>query len=345
MLATIQTIFISVLTFALIVIIHEFGHFIVAKLCKIQVDEFSVGFGPALVKKQFGQTMYAVRVIPLGGYVAMLGEDEASDNPRAFNNAKRYKRFLVMVAGATMNILLGFVILLVLTAATPGAISSTTVAQFSENARSEQTGLQVNDQIIGINGKKVNIDQDILFEISSITTDTVDFTVLRNGEKVELNDVQFDTIEYEGQRIITLDFKVYPIQKTFGSVLRQSYYWTISVGKMIWQTLVKLVTGQLGINQLSGPVGVATAIGQASSAGARSFFILMAFITINIGIFNLLPIPALDGGKILFLLIEAIRRKPIKPEHEGYITMAGFALLILLLVFVSYHDIVRLITG
>lgn len=334
----------TILLFGVLIFIHELGHFLTAKAAGIQVNEFAIGMGPTILKTERGGTKYALRLFPIGGFVSMEGEDEDSDSPHSFNKVKIWKRIVVICAGAVMNLVLGFVILLCVTAG-QDAIGTTTVARFEQGATSSQM-LQVDDKIIKINGSYTNIDYDVLYTMMRDPDGAVDMVVVRDGEKIELKDVPFSTETMEdGSVVTTLDFKVYGEKKTFFGVVRQSFFYTGTVAKLVWTSLIDIITGRFGINQLSGPVGVASAVGEASSMGLSSFMMLAAFITINLGVFNLLPVPALDGGRLLFLLIEAVRRKPINPKYEGWVHAAGFLLLIGLMVVVTFNDILRLFKG
>lgn len=347
---TVITILLAVLVFGALIFIHELGHFIAAKATGVRVTEFALGMGPVLFRFGKGETQYALRLFPIGGFVSMAGEDPSAeeeeelrgrDDPGAFFNKKIWQRIIIVVAGAVMNILLGFCIMVGITAS-QNALSSSVVAQFDSGATSSQK-LQLQDEILAINGSKVHIGNDIVFLMMRDDDGLMDLTVRRNGETVELTDVPFQVEEAEeGIKVMKLDFKVYGMPKTFWGVLKESYYMTTSVVRTVWTSLIDLVTGKYGINQLSGPVGTATAIGQASSMGARTLLMMVVLITVNLGVFNLLPLPALDGGRLLFLLIEAVRRKPIKPQYEGYVHMVGFLLLMALMIFVTFNDILKL---
>lgn len=341
---TILTILVAILSFGLIILIHELGHFLVAKWSGIKVNEFSIGMGPAICKFGKKETKYCIRLIPMGGYVSMEGEDEESTDENAFNRKPVWKRILVVVAGAVMNVLLGLVILASLVMM-KDTIGTKVVAKFNEGATSSQE-LMVGDEILRINGSPIFIDNDIVYELLRDKDGVVDMTVKRDGKRVELKNVTFQMEELEdGQKSLVLDFKVFGQQKTFGNAIKQTFCWTGSVIKLVWTSLIDLITGNFSFNQLSGPVGVATVIGQSARMGLSSYLLIIAFITINIGFFNLLPIPALDGGRLVFLIIEGIRRKPVPAKYEGYVHMAGFALLILIMVLVTYQDILRLLKG
>lgn len=339
------TVLAAVAVFGIVIFVHESGHFLTAKLCGIRINEFALGMGPKLFSFGKGETRYSLRLFPIGGFVSMEGEDEASDDPRSFTKAPVWKRILVVVAGAIMNLLLGFVVLC-FAVNCDSVITSRTVSSFYDGATTQQTGLQIGDEILSVNGRKCYIADDILYEFARIDSGTAEMVVLRGGQKVTLPAVTFQTkAGDDGTQQIVIDFTVLPIQKTFGSVLREALNWTVSYARLIFLSLVDLVSGRVAINNLSGPVGIVSTIATAVSYGWQPLLLLLALITINLGIFNLLPLPALDGGKLLLLVVEGIRRKPMKEKYEIIINTAGFALLMLLMLFVTYNDITRLVTG
>ena len=338
------TILETLLIVSILVFIHELGHFLTARLNKVKINEFALGMGPTLLKHQSKKSgiVYAWRLLPIGGFVSMEGEDEDSEDENAFNKKKVWQRLIIVAAGALMNIILGFIIVLIIVA-TSAQLGSTTVAAFNDGATSNAK-LQINDQITAINGMHVSVDNDIIFGLLRDTDGAVDITVKRDGEKVVLESVPFvmETAE-DGTQLIQLDFKVYQSEKTVGNILKQSVGRTTSIVKMVWLSLVDLVTGRFGFNQLSGPVGIGSAVGEATSQGWSSLALLVAFITINLGVFNLLPLPALDGGRLIFLLIELVRGKPVNPKYEGYVHAAGLIFFFALMIFVTVNDIFRLI--
>ena len=363
------TLIAALMVFSAVIAIHEFGHFTVAKLCGIQVNEFSIGMGPALWKKIYKGTQYSLRALPVGGYVALEGEEspesqqaeaargerEAEDaNPVPpeqrtgipLGEAPVWQRALVMVAGAFMNFVLGFVVLVILVAAQEGAITSKTIYSIDDGALCGQTGLQAGDEIVAVNGRRCFVANDILYELVRTEAYRADFTVKRSGQKVELPDVQFDTWQDEdGQTHMSLGFVVYGIQKTPLNVLKEAWNSTLYYGRIVFTSLADLVRGRESINNLSGPVGIVTAIGQAASYGWQDLLELLALITINLGVFNLLPFPALDGGKVVFLLIEGVTGHAVPEKLQGSLTIGAFALLFGLMLFATYNDIIRLLTG
>ena len=363
------TLIAALIVFSAVIAIHEFGHFTVAKLCGIQVNEFSIGMGPALWKKIYKGTQYSLRALPVGGYVALEGEespesqqaeaardereaeDENSVPPEQrtgipLNEAPVWQRVLVMVAGAFMNFVLGFVVLVILVAAQEGAITSKTIYSIENDALCGQTGLQAGDEIVAVNGRRCFVANDILYELVRTKAYHADFTVKRDGQKVELSDVQFNTWQDEdGQTHMTLGFTVYGIKKTPLNVLKEAWNSTLYYGRIVFTSLEDLVRGRESINNLSGPVGIVTAIGQAASYGWQDLLELLALITINLGVFNLLPFPALDGGKVVFLIIEGVTGHAVPEKLQGTLTIAAFALLFGLMLFATYNDIIRLVTG
>lgn len=335
---------ISVLAFGLMIFVHELGHFVAAKLSGVKVNEFAIGMGPTLVKFRRGETKYALRLLPVGGFVSMEGEDENSHDPRSFSEKPVWKRAIILVAGATMNIILGFVLSSIITISQEGPIASTTIAKFDEGSVSDSV-LQVDDKILKINGSKVNIDMDILFSMARVSDGFATFQVERGGQKMTLEKVPFKvaTDEESGQKSLEVDFKVLAKEKNFGTILHQSIFYVGSIAKTVWISLIEMISGKYGLNDLTGPIGAATTLSTALSIDWRYFLAMICMFTVNIGIFNLLPFPALDGGRVVFLLIELIRGKPVDPKYEAYVNAAGLGLLFLLMIIVAVGDIGRLI--
>lgn len=348
---SIVSILIAILVFFVIVVLHELGHFAVAKLCGIKVNKFAVGMGPVLLKKQKGETEYSLRALPIGGFCAMEGEDDQSEDPRAFMNKPVWKRMLVVLAGPVMNFVLGFFLLLI-TTLLYGNISTMTVADFRYDpetdeciSMSAETGLEIGDTILRIDGMRILTDTDLSYKLQTCDSDTMQVVVRRGGEKVTLDGVTFRNKLNDTR----LDFYVLGEKLTPLNTIRYSFLDTISTGRLIWSSLTDLIRGRYGFHDLSGPVGIVTTIGEAASYGETfkqhltSVISLASFITVNVGIFNLLPIPALDGARLVFLVIEGIRRKPIPPEREGMVHFIGMALLFALMLAVTCQDLLRLI--
>ena len=342
------TVAVALLFFGVIIMIHEFGHFTCAKLFKVKVNEFSIGMGPAIFKKKKGETAYALRCLPIGGYVSMEGEDENSTDERAFNNKPLIQRMLIVAAGAIMNLILGVIIMAILLSTTKGLIGTNTIHSFYDGATSVNYGLQAGDKIVKIDGHRVFSERDLSFLMGRSRDGVIDFTVERNGEKVDLNGVKFQTEEQNGVTLITYDFIIVGEKPTFKNVITNSFTQSASIVRLVWLSLFDIVTGRYGASELAGPVGTVDITADVTAAAATeknldNLLFIMALITINLGVANLLPLPALDGGRLFFLIIEAIRRKPVNPKYEGYVHAAGLALLMLLMVFVTYNDIVRII--
>ena len=353
----------AVFVFSAVIAIHEFGHFMVAKLCGVQVNEFSIGMGPVLCKRVRKGTQYSIRALPVGGFVALEGEEspeskQAEENLSAvsdgevspsgipLNEAPVWQRALIMLAGAGMNFVLGFVVMAILITAQSEPITSKVLYQVEENALCGQTGLQAGDKILAVNGRRCFVANDILYELMRTEDYTADFTVLRDGKKVELPGVQFDTWQDDkGEIHMSLGFTVYGIKKTPLNVLKEAGNSVLYYGRIIFASLSDLLRGRESINDLSGPVGIVTAIGQAASYGWQDLLELLVLITVNLGIFNLLPFPALDGGKVVFLLIEGVTGHAVPEKIQSGLTVAAFALLFGLMIFATYNDILRLITG
>ena len=376
------TILAALLVFSVVIAIHEFGHFTVAKLCGIQVNEFSIGMGPLLWKKNHKGTQYSLRALPVGGFVALEGEEspesqQAEANHAAqednfsasehdfhilntesdgevqkkptgvpLNEAPVWQRALVMVAGAVMNFVLGFVVLVILIAAQNEPITSKTIYAIQDGALCGQTVLQAGDKVLAVNGRRCFVANDILYELVRTQSYSADFTVLRNGQKVHLPRVQFDTWQDEkGETHMSIGFSVYGLEKTPGNVLREAGNSVLYYGRIVFTSLVDLVRGRESINNLSGPVGIVSAIGQAASYGWQDLLEMLALITVNLGILNLLPFPALDGGKVVFLVIEGVTGHAVPEKLQSVLTLATFGLLFGLMLFATYNDILRLITG
>ncbi|HCA55049.1 MAG: site-2 protease family protein [Clostridia bacterium] len=340
---------IGILLFELIIFIHEFGHFITAKKCGVKVNEFALGMGPKLIKFQKGETLYSLRLFPIGGFCSMEGEDADSEDDRAFGKKSVWKRMLIVVAGAVMNILLGFVLMMI-TLIPNKAFASNRIAVFAEVSTSSQQ-LQVGDELQSINGYGIHTSMDLNFALATAKNNDMTVTVKRDGQNMTFEHVKLPTTTTDdGKEVVHLDFKVAAIENNFWTLMQQTFLQTCSTVKMVWASLIGLFTGQFGFNEVAGPIGMTSAISQAAASGLeRSFWdalsnivFIMMVITVNLGVVNLLPLPALDGGRLVFLIIEAIRRKPVKPEHEGWVHAIGLAAFLLLMVVISINDIIRL---
>lgn len=414
-------IIIAILFFGFIIFIHEFGHFIFAKLFGVKVNEFALGMGPTLFKKKGKETTYALRLFPIGGFVSMEGEEEDSSDGRAFCNKKVWQRMIIVCAGAVFNIILGIVLCTVLVG-TGDLVGTNEVLQFYDTSVSNaQGGLKEGDKILEIDGKRVYSDYDLSFLMQRNESAVYDFVVKRNGEKLELNDVKFakrtggnfsydkdcvissvsskmkkagledadkilkvngvkvdsqeKLIEEIGkdedykidftvlrnqgevevkdvklQTVTVFDFVIKGEEKNVGNVLSGAFKYSVSMSRMVYLSLFDLLSGRYGLNELAGPIGTVSVIKDMAQTSAKSMdwsslFMIMALITINIGLFNLLPIPALDGGKFFFMLIELIFRKPVPAKYENWIHAAGMILLFAFMAIISASDIWKIISG
>ena len=372
--------------FLVMVSLHEFGHFSVAKLLGFKVLEYAIGFGPTIFKRQKGETQYSIRAIPLGGYCKFEGDGEDSDDPRAFCNQKAWKRILVIIAGGVSNVILGFVLMLfVVGMASP--MRTNVVDSIVPNSYMEQVGVMQGDEIIRINGKHIASYDDITLAKSTFQLNKdIDITVKRGRERLNVTlrpSEQVVTVKYLDDRIETVSTvngveeepevimysdEIPRDEEMVGKTTTSTGYimgfaagiedvnakniWghafnkTIFVVKLVYQSLWGLVTGEVGIDQMSGPVGIVSEVHEVVNSGVYrwlNILNLVALLTINLGIFNLLPIPALDGGRLVFMIVELIRRKPVPPEKEGAVHAIGFMLLFALILFISFNDIMRLI--
>ncbi len=410
---------IAILFFGLIILIHEFGHFIFAKLFGVKVNEFAIGMGPTILKKQGKETKYALRLFPIGGFVAMEGESESSDDKRAYCNQKIWKRMIILSAGAVFNLILGLIVCFFLVSSEE-LVGTNQILQFYEGSVSSQK-LQEGDEIIEIDGKRVFSDYDISFLMQRNGSGYYDFVIERDGEKIELDDVPFAkrtsgnfnyspdcsiasvsaklkkaglkdgdiivsvngtsvanseelmaaiqadtdyifdlTVKRGGEElsfgdvefatVTVFDFIILGEQKNVLNVTGAAFKYALSMGRMVYLSLFDLIRGQYGINDLAGPIGtvsVITDIAESSvvSADWSQLFMLMAMITINIGLFNLLPIPALDGGHLFFMFIELIVRKPIPQKYVSWIHAAGLVLLLIFMAVISFSDLYKWISG
>ncbi len=369
---TLLYLLLTLVLLSIMVVIHELGHFLFAKLFRVTILEFSIGMGPALfttgkknkktkdteAQEQLNtdalsgleahdKTVFSIRAFPIGGYVSMAGEDEASTDANAFCNKPVWKRFLITVAGPVMNILLGIICmfsLVGLESAQTGYLASNTIYGFQENSISDkcENPLMAGDTVISVDGVRVHTGNELVYEIMNSGFEEVDLVVLRDGKELELEDVTFPTVVESGTKFGDYDFIMLSEKATFGTIIKHSVFRSFSTVKVIIDSLVDLIGGRYGAEAVSGPIGMAGAVGEATKSGANSLLYLFTLITMNLGVFNLLPFPALDGGRLIFLIIEMIRRKPVKKEIEGAINTAGIMLLMALMLFVTFKDIFNL---
>ena len=339
---------IAIIMFGVLIAIHEFGHFATAKACGVRVDEFSIGMGPAIIKKQKGETRYSLRILPIGGFCAM-GEDEESQDPRAFPNQGFWKRFLILCAGSFMNFLLG-VILIVIMYGGAEAFRAPIITDFLDGCQyNTPETFQAGDRFYSIDGHRIYLNSDVSMFLER-GNGVYDIVMLRDGKKIEFDDMKLvPTIESE--QGLKYGF-VWGIERaTLG--VKLEYVWNTAkeFSRLVWLGLGDLIHGAVGVDDMAGPVGIVDMMNEAGSSAAAMYSMLYfsAFIAINLAIMNMLPIPALDGGRVFFMIVtvifEAITKKRLDPKYEGYIHAGGMVLLLLLMGFIMYNDIARLITG
>lgn len=438
--STVIGILIALLIFGIMIFVHELGHFLAARACGVKVLEFAVGMGPKLishVSKKSG-IRYSLRLLPIGGFTSMLGEDDTSEvDPHALCNRPRWQRFIVLFAGSFMNILTAIIAMFIYVA-NPTGFATTTIADFpdgesavyqaglrqgdtivemngyeisdyadlvavlrqdgtnpiditvnrdgnelsfddvqfdtridddgntniilgftttrekgyfsttvrgftSEDAPSRKAGLRQGDTIIRIGSAKIKVYNDLVYAIAMDGTEPLDITVLRDGEEIVIQDVVFDTETEEGVEMGVMDFATTVEPMSFGNMLSQAINQSFSTVKTIYKSFISLITGKYGINAMSGPVGTVSVISEAASYGFRSTLYLFVFISMNLGIVNLMPFPALDGGRLLFLLIEMIRRKALNPKYENMVNAVGLAVLLCFMAVITILDIKKMI--
>ena len=342
------TILISILVFGFLIFIHEFGHYIFARLFKVTINEFSIGMGPKLLWYDSKKTgiRYAISAVPFGGYVAMAGESEESDDPNSFDKKPAWQRFIITIAGAAVNIVAGYIAMIVLTSMVN--LGSTVVSGFKDTdypVSSADSGLSVGDEIVRVDGKRVTMLDDLYYEVMRRGNKPIDLTVIRDGAEVVLYDVEFPQGTESGQTFGVLDFMVFGVKKDFGSVMKYSFSKTVLTMRMCWESLYDLITGRYTVAAVSGPVGITEAIGDAAREGSLYLFNIITIISINLGVMNLMPIPALDGGRMITVLFEMITGKRVPAKIENTINAVGLAILLGLSVLIMIKDVIQIIIG
>jgi regulator of sigma E protease len=348
-------ILIAILLFGFLIFIHELGHFMTAKANDVQVNEFAICMGPAIVKKQKGETTYSLRCIPIGGYCAMEGEDEESENPRAFTSKAWWRRLIILVAGSFMNYLAGLLALLIIFSCTAG-FASTAISGFFDGCPLQSAeGLQVGDEFYKIDGRRVYIQSDVDMLLQRNKTGVFDVVVRRDGKLVELKNFTMKPQYYtvDGQKEYKYGLYFGYEEKNVGTVLKNTWNTAMDFSRLVWLGLGDLVSGAVSVNQMSGPVGIVSVIADTGKNSATvadgiiNIAYLGAFIAINLALMNMLPLPALDGGRVFLLLVNtaftAITKKKIPSKYEGYIHAVGMVLLLAFMAFITFKDIWKLV--
>ncbi len=344
------TIIFAILFFSLIIFVHEFGHFITARIFKVKVHEFAIGMGPKLFSWGKGETKYSIRAIPMGGFCSMEGEDSDSDDEGSFSRKPKYARAIILATGAAMNIVLGFLICTAYVGVYYGGTGvPTAVVKTTVEDSSVSEFLEPGDRIVKLNGQKINIKKDIDFAMQDISGGECEITFERAGEKVTKKFKPYEAKYADGTPAYLVGITVKTEKANVFNVVKEAFFQTLWMGKLVYVSLGMMLRGQVGMNEISGPVGVVGMMSESAKSGGinglLNLLFLGSFISVNIGLMNLLPIPALDGGRIFFVIVEAIRRKPIPPEKEGIVHAIGMILLVGLMLFATWNDIMRLITG
>lgn len=342
-------ILIAILFFCFLIFIHELGHFITAKLTGVKVNEFALFMGPAIFKFKRGETTYRLNCLPIGGYCAMEGEDGENDDPRAFVNAKVWKRLIILCAGSFMNFLAGFLIVLLLLAFTAEIIPQKTVSYIEPESDLLTVGIREGDEFYKIDGKRVYTSGDISLLLDRNTTDKFDFTVIRDGKKIKLENVTVERKDFgDGTPRLGVSFTNYEDANFFNEF---GYAWDNcrDYARLVWMGLGDLISGKAGLNDMGGPVKIVEVVDEAGKEaeskldGVMIVINLFAFIAINLAVMNMLPIPALDGGRVFGLLVtwclEKILRRKVNPQVEGYIHAVGMILLLAFMAFITFKDI------
>ena len=348
----------ALLLFSVLIFVHELGHFAAAKLSKVQVNEFALFMGPAIWKKQVGETLYSIRTIPIGGYCAMEGEDEETDNPRSFQKAAWWKRLIILVAGAAMNFVTGVLLMILIYLPAQQTVVPVIDSFEAFSTVDGENGLQVGDEILEVDGEKIYVQSDFSLILGMNPGDIHDLVVRRGSEKVVLDNFlmeKHEVIREDGskQMLYGMNFTL----QTLDLPGKIAYAWDqcLDTVRMVRLSLQMLFSGQAGLNDLSGPVGIVQQMSVVAEASPTALDALLnmlyfgAFIAINLAVMNLLPIPALDGGRVVGLLVvtaaEALTHKKIDPKYEGYLHGAGMILLLGLMAVIMFKDIFVLFRG
>ena len=349
----------AILIFGILIAIHELGHFTAAKRLGVKVNEFAIGMGPKLFSRQRGETLYALRLLPIGGACVMEGEDEDNPDPRSFNAQKRWKRIVILAAGSFANFVFGLLVVIILQIGVQN-VTGTTLAGFMPGFPGEGAdGLMVGDTIHSINGERVRYYEDfaLFMDLPAAEDGIVDLVIVRNGERIKLPNFDLTRREYTLENDITvkrIGLYFQALEPNFGTRLKYSFFTATNYVRLVRIGLVQMFSGQADFAEVAGPVGIVATINESANdprnetVGARmeTVFRIGAFIAMNLAVMNMLPIPALDGGRIFGIavtfIIEKITRRHVNPKYEGYIHAGGLVLLLATMVIVMVSDIVKL---
>ncbi len=345
----------TIFMFGFLIAIHEFGHFITAKYFGVKVNEFAIGMGPAIWKKQRGETLYALRIFPIGGYCAMEGEDEDSSDPRAFGALTPWKKIIVLSAGAFMNFVVGVILCLALMAPLQAFVVPVIDSVEPTFPNQGETGLMAGDRITWIDGQPIFLYADVTMFFSRAEGGTIDLVVERDGESIKLDDFPLVAMEYpneDGTTTLRYGINFTVEEATWGNKLVNGWYTAIDFVRLVVISLQDMFSGLVGLDELSGPVGIVDVVSDVGSSSpdtvtaVYNITYFAALIAVNLAVMNLLPLPALDGGRIFFTLLNMITmglcKKKIPDQYEGYVHMAGMLLLLTLTVVVTVSDISKL---
>ncbi|WP_129597005.1 RIP metalloprotease RseP [Anaerophilus nitritogenes] len=327
--------FVAIVVFGVLVVFHEFGHFSVAKLVGIKVHEFAIGMGPRILKKRGQETEYSIRILPLGGYVKMEGEDEKSNDERSFNNKPLWARISVILAGPLMNFFLA--VILFSTIFYMIGFPTTTIQRVMDDSPAQRAGIQAGYQILSINEKEMKSWEEVQKTIQDHKGSSIDMKISREGHEKSVSIIpQIDEKTKKGAIGI-----VPTAEKSFLLSIKAGWNRMFFVIQEMIGFFGQLFKGKVSSQDMVGPVGIIYLVGEAAKTNIYNVLHLAALISVNLGVVNLLPIPALDGGRIVFLLVEGIVGRPLNPEKEGFIHFTAFVLLMGLMVFMIYKDIMR----
>ena len=357
--STLFYVIVAVFIFGVLIAVHELGHFLAARACGVRVLEYAIGMGPAIVSRVSKRgTKISWRCLPVGGYCAMEGEDSDSDDPHAFSNAARWKRLIILVAGAAMNFLLGFVLIFCCFAGQDSFLTPEITGFMTGCPYVGEDGFQEGDVFYRVDGRRVWFSGDVATELARSDSATRDILILRDGEKILLEDyplVKCDYIDEDTGETVQMYGFYFGVKETgLAAKLKYSWYCALDFVRDVWDGLVSLVTGRVAVSEMSGVVGIVDVIAQTGEASATAsdaalnIAYLSALIAVNLAVMNMLPFPALDGGRVFFLLVtwlpEKLLGRPINKKYEAIINTAGLMLLLALMVYLIFNDVARIIT-